>query len=129
IIDYLDETHPKPPLLPSDPVQRAKVRGLALTIACDIHPIDNLRVLQYLKRVLKQEQPDIDAWYHHWIIEGFNAIEAAIEPAPYSCGPQVSLADICLVPQVFNARRMKVPLDNYPKIVAAEAACLKLAAF
>ena len=129
IIDYLDETHPKPPLLPSDPVQRAKVRSLALTIACDIHPIDNLRVLQYLKRVLKQEQPDIDAWYHHWIIEGFNAIEATIDAAPYSCGPQVSLADVCLVPQVFNARRMKVPLDNYPKIVAAEAACLKLAAF
>jgi maleylacetoacetate isomerase len=129
IIDYLDETHPKPPFLPSDPVQRAKVRAIALAIACDIHPIDNLRVLQYLKRTLKHEQPEIDAWYHHWIIEGFNAIEAAIKPGPYCCGAQVTLADICLVPQVFNARRMKVPLDNYPKIVATEAACLKLAAF
>ena len=129
IIDYLDETHPQPPLLPVDPLQRAKVRAVALTIACDIHPIDNLRVLQYLKRTLKHEQPDIDAWYHHWIIQGFNAIEAAIAPGPYCFGAQVTLADICLVPQVFNARRLNVPLEAFPKIVAVESACLKLAAF
>ena len=129
IIDYLDETHPQPPLLPLDPLQRAKVRAVALTIACDIHPIDNLRVLQYLKRTLKHEQSDIDAWYHHWIIQGFNAIEAAIAPGPYCFGAQVTLADICLVPQVFNARRLKVPLEAFPKIVAVESACLKLAAF
>jgi maleylpyruvate isomerase len=129
IIDYLDETHPQPPLLPLDPVQRAKVRAVALTIACDIHPIDNLRVLQYLKRTLKHEQSDIDAWYHHWIIQGFNAIEAAIAPGPYCFGAQVTLADVCLVPQVFNARRLKVPLEAFPKIVAVESACLKLAAF
>jgi len=129
IIDYLDETHPQPPLLPGDPVQRAKVRAVALTIACDIHPIDNLRVLQYLKRTLKHEQSDIDAWYHHWIIQGFNAIEAAIAPEPYCFGAQVTLADICLVPQVFNARRLNVPLEAFPKIVAVESACLKLAAF
>jgi maleylpyruvate isomerase len=129
IIDYLDETHPQPPLLPGDPVQRAKVRAVALTIACDIHPIDNLRVLQYLKRTLKHEQSDIDAWYHHWIIQGFNAIEAAIAPGPYCFGAQVTLADICLVPQVFNARRLNVPLEAFPKIVAVESACLKLAAF
>ena len=129
IIDYLDETHPQPPLLPVDPVQRAKVRAVALTIACDIHPIDNLRVLQYLKRTLKHEQSDIDAWYHHWIIQGFNAIEAAIAPGPHCFGAQVTLADICLVPQVFNARRLNVPLEAFPKIVAVESACLKLAAF
>jgi len=129
IIDYLDETHPQPPLLPVDPVQRAKVRAVALTIACDIHPIDNLRVLQYLKRTLKHEQSDIDAWYHHWIIQGFNAIEAAIAPGPYCFGAQVTLADICLVPHVFNARRLNVPLEAFPKIVAVESACLKLAAF
>jgi len=129
IIDYLDETHPQPPLLPVDPLQRAKVRAVALTIACDIHPIDNLRVLQYLKRTLKHEQSDIDAWYHHWIIQGFNAIEAAIAPGPYCFGAQVTLADVCLVPQVFNARRLKVPLEAFPKIVAVESACLKLAAF
>lgn len=129
IIDYLDEAHPQPPLLPVDPVQRAKVRAVALTIACDIHPIDNLRVLQYLKRTLKHEQSDIDAWYHHWIIQGFNAIEAAIAPGPYCFGAQVTLADVCLVPQVFNARRLKVPLEAFPKIVAVESACLKLVAF
>lgn len=129
IIDYLDETHPQPPLLPVDPLQRAKVRAVALTIACDIHPIDNLRVLQYLKRTLKHEQSDIDAWYHHWIIQGFNAIEAAIAPGPHCFGAQVTLADVCLVPQVFNARRLNVPLEAFPKIVAVESACLKLAAF
>jgi maleylacetoacetate isomerase len=129
IIDYLDETHPQPPLLPVDPVQRAKVRAVTLTIACDIHPIDNLRVLQYLKRTLKHEQSDIDAWYHHWIVQGFNAIEVAIAPGPYCFGAQVTLADVCLVPQVFNARRLKVPLEAFPKIVAVESACLKLAAF
>lgn len=129
IIEYLDETHPQPPLLPAGPVQRAKVRAVAQIVACDIHPLNNLMVLQHLKRALKQEQPEIDAWYHHWVIDGFNAIEAAIDPAPYACGAQVTLADICLVPQVFNARRLKVPLDRFPKIVAADAACQKLAAF
>jgi maleylpyruvate isomerase len=129
IIEYLDETHPSPPLLPSDPVQKAMVRAVAQTIACDIHPINNLRVLQYLKRTLKHEQTEIDAWYHHWIIEGFSAIEQRIAPAPFCFGAQVTLADLCLVPQVFNARRFQVPLDRFPKIVAADAACLKLAAF
>jgi maleylacetoacetate isomerase len=129
IIEYLDDIHPKPPLLPSDPLARAKVRSVAQMIACDIHPLNNLIALQYLKRELKHEQAEIDAWYHHWIIEGFTAIEAIIAPAPYACGPQVTLADICLVPQVANARRLKVPLDKFPKIVAADAACLKLPAF
>ncbi|HEU4661139.1 MAG TPA: maleylacetoacetate isomerase [Pseudolabrys sp.] len=129
IIEYLDETHPNPPLLPSDPVQRAKVRAVAQAVACDIHPLNNLMSLQYLKRHLKHEQPEIDAWYHHWVIEGFNAIETMINPGPYSFGSQVTLADIFLVPQVFNARRLKVPLDRFPKIVAADAACLKLAPF
>jgi maleylpyruvate isomerase len=129
IIDYLDETHPQPPFLPADPLARAKVRGVAQIIACDIHPIDNTAPLRYLKNVLGHDQAAIDAWYHHWIIEGFNAVEALISPAPYCFGAQVTLADICLVPQVFNARRLKVPLDRYPKIVAAETACLKLPAF
>jgi maleylacetoacetate isomerase len=129
IIEYLDEVHPKPPLLPSDPLARAKVRAIAQMVACDIHPLNNLVALQYLKRSLKQEQPEIDAWYHHWVTEGFKAIEAMISPSPYTCGSQVTLADLCLVPQVFNARRLKVPLDAFPKIVAADAACLKLGAF
>jgi len=129
IIEYLDDIRAEPPLLPADALERAKVRAIAQTVACDIHPLNNLVVLQYLKRTLKHEQSEIDAWYHHWVIEGFRAIEAMIGPAPYTCGAHVTLADICLVPQVFNARRLKVPLDAFPKIVAAESACLKLAAF
>jgi len=129
IIEYLDDTHPEPPLLPADPLARAKVRAIAQIVACDIHPLNNLLVLQYLKRQLKHEQVEIDTWYHHWVIEGFNAIEAMITAGSYACGASVTLADVCLVPQVFNARRLKVPLDAFPKIVAADAACLKLPAF
>ena len=129
IVEYLDETHPNPPFLPRDAVARAKVRAVAQMVACDIHPLNNTSPLQYLKNTMKHSQPEIDAWYHHWVIEGFKAIEAMIAPAPYACGAQVTLADICLVPQVANARRFKVPLEAFPKIVAADAACLKLAAF
>lgn len=129
IIEYLDDIHPEPPLLPANPLERAHVREIALTIACDIHPLNNLVVLQYMKNTLKHEQAEIDAWYHHWVIAGFKAIEAMITPAPYACGARVSLADVCLVPQVFNARRLKVPLDAFPKIVGVEQACLKLPAF
>jgi len=129
IIEYLDETHPEPPFLPKDPIARAKVRGLAELIACDIHPLNNTSPLRYLKNQMGQEQSAIDAWYHHWVREGFEALEALLEPAPYACGKVVTLADICLVPQVANARRLKVPLDKFPKIVGVDAACLKLPAF
>jgi len=129
IIEYLDETHPQPALLPRDPVKRAQVRAAAQLIACDIHPLNNLSPLRYLKNALGQEQTKIDAWYHHWVIEGFNAFEAMIAPAPYAFGAEVTVADICVVPQVANARRLKVPLDAYPKIVAVDAACAKLSAF
>jgi maleylacetoacetate isomerase len=129
IIEYLDELHPQPPLLPRDPLARAKVRALAQIIACDIHPLNNTSPLRYLKHQLGQEQATIDAWYHHWIREGFDALETLLGPGPYSFGSEVTLADVCLVPQVANARRFKVPLDKFPKIVAADAACNKLAAF
>ena len=129
IIEYLDETHPQPPLLPKDPVARAKVRGLADLIACDIHPLNNTSPLRYLKNELHQEQSAIDAWYHHWIIAGFEALEALLGPGPYAFGTSVTLADICVVPQVANARRLKVPLEKFPKIVAADAACQALPAF
>ena len=129
IIEYLDEVHPQPPLLPSDPVERAQVRALAQLVACDIHPLNNVAPLRYLKNELGQDQSKIDAWYHHWVREGFDAIEAMVAPGPYACGADVTLADICLVPQVANARRLKVPLDSYPKIVAIDAACAKLTAF
>jgi len=129
IIEYLDETHPQPPFLPRDPIARAKVRGLADLIACDIHPLNNTSPLRYLKRELHQEQSTIDAWYHHWVLEGFEALETLTGDGPYLCGKDVTLADICLVPQVANARRLKVPLDRFPKIVAADAACRALPAF
>jgi maleylacetoacetate isomerase len=129
IIEYLDELQPQPPFLPSDPLERARVRAVAQMIACDIHPLNNTGPLRYIKSTLGKDQPAIDAWYHHWIVLGFEAVEAALQPGPYAFGPQVTLADICLVPQVTNARRFKVPLDRYPKIVAVDAACLKLPAF
>jgi maleylpyruvate isomerase len=129
IIEYLDEIYPQPPLLPSDPIERARVRAFAALIACDIHPLNNLAPLQYLRRVLKQEQPAIDAWYHHWIVEGFSALEAMIRPGLYCFTSNVTLADIYLVPQMYNARRLKVPLDAFPKLVAVDAALAKLPAF
>jgi maleylpyruvate isomerase len=129
IIEYLDEVHPKPPLLPRDPLERAKVRALAQMIACDIHPLNNTSPLRYLKHQLGQDQAKIDAWYHHWILEGFEPLEAMLRPGPYAFGGEVTLADICLVPQVYNARRLKVPLDRFPKIVAVDAACAKLGPF
>jgi maleylpyruvate isomerase len=129
IIEYLDETHPEPPLLPKDPLSRAHVRALAELIACDIHPLNNTSSLRYLKREMHQEQSAIDAWYHHWVIEGFEALEALLTPGPYACGDKVTIADVCLVPQVANARRLKVPLDRFPKIVGIDAACRALDAF
>lgn len=129
MIEYLDDIEPEPPFLPADALDRAHVRALAQVVACDIHPLNNLIALQYLKRTLKHEQPEIDAWYHHWVIDGFKALEQMLKPGPYAYGAHVTLADICLVPQVYNARRLKVPLDAFPNIVAVEQACLKLPAF
>lgn len=129
IMEYLEETHPEPALLPKNPIARAKVRALAELIACDIHPLNNTSPLRYLKNELHQDQSAIDAWYHHWVITGFEALEALLEPCPYACGDKVTLADLCLVPQVANARRLKVPLDKFPKIVGVDAACLALPAF
>jgi maleylacetoacetate isomerase len=129
IIEYLEEIQPEPALLPKDPVARAKARALAELIACDIHPLNNIGPLRYLKNDMGQEQSAIDTWYHHWVIAGFEALETLMGPGPYVCGEQVTVADLCLVPQVYNARRLKVPLEKFPKIVAADAACQALAAF
>jgi maleylacetoacetate isomerase len=129
IIEYLDEIHPSPPLLPKDPIARARARALADIVACDIHPLNNIGPLRYLKREMHQEQSAIDTWYRHWVTEGFEALEALVGAGPYCCSNEVTIADICLVPQVYNARRLKVPLDKFPKIAAIEAACLTLPAF
>jgi maleylpyruvate isomerase len=128
IIDYLDEVCPDPALLPADPVARAHVRAVAQIVACDIHPLNNLVALQYLRK-LGHDDAVIDAWYASWVISGFEAIEPLLKPGPYAFGAHVGLADICLVPQVFNARRFKVPLERFPKIAAVDAACAKLPAF
>ena len=129
IMDYLEETHPQPPLLPKDPAARAHVRAVAQIICCDIHPLNNTSVLSYLRQKLKQDETAVNAWYHHWVIAGFDAIEKLIKPGKHAFGDSVTLADVCLVPQVYNAKRFKVPLDNYPKILAAFAACGSIPAF
>jgi maleylpyruvate isomerase len=129
IVDYLELIQPNPPFLPRDPIGRANVQAAALLVACDIHPLNNTSPLQYLKKTLGQEQPAIDAWYRHWILLGFAALETMLRPSPYAFGSEVTLADICLVPQVANARRYNVPLDRFPHIVAVDAACAELSAF
>jgi maleylacetoacetate isomerase len=129
IIEYLDEIHPEPALLPADAIARAKVRAVAQIIACDIHPLNNVGPLNYLRHELKADKAAVEAWYRHWVDAGFATVEALIRPGPYAFGPQVTVADICLVPQVYNARRFKVPLDRFPRISAVDAALLKLPAF
>jgi len=129
IIGYLNEIYPQPPLLPANPIQRAQVRAVSQIIACDIHPLNNLGTLQYLKNEMHQEQAAIDAWYHHWVISGFEVVEKMIQPGPYAFGSEPGLGDICIVPQVNNARLLKVPLDAFPKIMAVNDACLQLPAF
>ena len=129
ILEYIDEVYPEPPLLPVGAINRAKVRALASLIACDIHPLNNSGTLAYLKNRLGHDQMAADEWYGHWVRQGFDAIEALLGPGPYAFGSRITLADIYLVPQVFNARRFKVPLDDYPKIAAVDAACAAHKAF
>jgi len=128
IIEYLDEVFPEPALLPVDAIDRAHVRAVSQIIAADIHPLNNLVTLNYLKK-LGHDQAAVDEWYRSWVLAGFEAIEPLLKPGPYAFGNRVTLADICLVPQIFNARRFKTPLDAFPKILAVEAACAKIAAF
>jgi maleylacetoacetate isomerase len=120
---YLDQCYPEPLLMPRDPADGAHVRSMALAIACDIHPLNNLRVLKYLSGQLQQPQNVRDNWYRHWITEGFTALEAmaADRAGQYMFGDTPSLADICLVPQMYNARRFDVPVGAYPTLVRADA--------
>ncbi len=120
IIEYLDEMHLAPPLISGDAKQRARIRSFALTIAADIHPLNNLAVLNYLKGPMEQPQDDVDTWYRHWITLGFAALEAEVA-GPFVFGDTPSLADICLVPQMYNARRFKMDLSAFPKLVAVDA--------
>lgn len=132
IIEYLDEVHPEPPLLPRDALGRARVRALAQSIACEVHPLNNLRVLKYLVRELKVDEAAKNAWYHHWCRKGLEAFERQLAQRPtttYCYGDTPTLADCCLVPQIFNAQRMGVPLDSLPLTMAAFDACMALPAF
>jgi maleylpyruvate isomerase len=132
IIEYLDETHPQPALLPKTPLERARVRALALAVACDIHPLNNLRVLNYLKSTLKVSTEQHDTWYNHWIGEGFKAFEDLLArggTGKFCHGDTPGLADICLVPQVFNARRFNAPLEPYKRLMKVFVSCMELPAF
>jgi maleylacetoacetate isomerase/maleylpyruvate isomerase len=133
IIEYLDETHPQPPLLPADPAGRARVRALALDVACDIHPIDNLRVLGYLTGTLGVSEDDKLRWYRHWVEMGLEAIERQLagDPRTGACchGDSPTLADLALVPQVFNAERFQCRLDHVPTVMRVVTHCRALPAF
>ena len=133
IIEYLDETHPMPPLLPATPGERARVRSIARAIACDIHPIDNLRVLKYLTGVLKITEQQKIEWYAHWVHEGLMALENRLasdsRTGRFCHGETPTLADICLIPQLANARRVSMDLALYPTLLRVEEACNMLPAF
>lgn len=133
LIEYLDETRPEPPLLPKGALGRARVRALALMVACDIHPLNNLRVLKYLTGPLNATEDRKTAWYRHWVNEGLAALEASLARDPatgvFCHGSGPTLADVCLVPQMANARRFDCPLDAFPTLRRIEAACLALPAF
>lgn len=129
IIDYLDETFPTPPFLPQGAVERSRVRAVAHIIASDIHPLNNLAPLNYLRSTINADQAGVRAWYRHWIETGFAAVEELIRPGPYAFGSHPTLADICLVPQVANARRFNVPLERFAKICAADEAARSHPAF
>ena len=133
IIEYLEETHPAPPLLPRDALARAQVRAAALAIACEIHPLNNLRVLRYLVRELGASEDAKNAWYRHWVEQGLAQLEEQLAAqalgGPYACGAQVTLADVLLVPQIFNAHRFECRLDHVPRLMQAFAACMELPAF
>src|ERR1700720_2894536 len=132
-VEYLAQIYPSPPLLPAQPLARARVRALTQVITSDIHPINNLRVLRYLEDRLSLDKETRDAWYRHWVQVGFDALERWLvrdaATGRFCHGNAPTLADICLVPQVFNARRFAVDMNPYPRILAIDAACRELAAF
>ena len=132
IIEWLDETHPEPPLLPRDPLGRARVRALSQFIACEIHPLNNLRVLKYLVHELKLDDEAKNNWYRHWVRTGLETFERELSRLPastYCFGDTPTMADCCLVPQIFNGRRVNTPEDGLPRTMAVFDACMKHPAF
>lgn len=133
ILEYLDETHPEPPFLPEGAAARARVRALAQVIACDTHPLNNLRILKYLKDEMNQDEDARNAWYRYWVAKGLSAFEALVagdaETGRFCHGNVPSLADIALVPQIFNAKRFDCPLGDYPKTMEIFENCMAVPAF
>jgi maleylacetoacetate isomerase len=133
IIEYLDERHPHPPLVPKDPFERAYVRAVSQIIACEMHPLNNLRTLKYIRKAYKLDEEGVNAWYRHWIAEGFGMLESYLgrerRAGTYCNGDAVSMADCCLVPQVFNAQRYNCELTPYPRIMRIFEDCMQLDAF
>ena len=129
IIEYLDTVHPEPRLIPADPLLRARVQAVAQIIGSDIHPLNNIGVRQLLAAKFGADEAALDDWTSYWIREGFSAIDRLIEPGPFAFGGKITLADLCLVPQVYNARRYNVALDDFPRVVAVDAAACQHPAF
>jgi maleylacetoacetate isomerase len=131
IINYLDIRYPTPPLIPAAAAERAHVVAMAMVVACDVHPLNNLRVLKYLKHELGHSQEEVDAWYAHWIREGLPGLEAMAKDkaGKFLFGDAPTGADVCLVPQLYNARRFNVPLDDYPTLLRADTNANRLEAF
>ena len=129
IIDYLDTLAPEPRMIPADPLERARAMEMALTIAADIHPINNLRILRYLQNELGQAQAAVDDWYRHWITAGFTTLEKLLPDTPFAGGDAPNIVDACLVPQMYNARRFKTDLTPFPKVTAMADRAGALAAF
>lgn len=128
IIEYLDEICPEPALLPDDPWHRAQARSLAYAVACDTHPLNNMSALNFLRDELNIDQAGRDAWYAQWVHRAFAALEATVVAAPFCVGDRMTIADVCLVPQMFNARRFNIELTRYPRLVAIDAAMNEIAA-
>lgn len=129
IIDYLDARHPEPRLIPADPIERARAMEMVLTIACDIHPINNLRILQYLEHELGQDKAAVDIWYRHWVAQGFATLEQLLPDTRFAGGDAPNIVDVCLVPQMYNARRFKTDLAAFPRVTAMADRALALPAF
>jgi maleylacetoacetate isomerase len=132
IMEFLEEAHPRPPLLPKDPLGRARVRSLSLIVACEIHPLNNPRVLKYVKNTLRHSQDEVDVWYRHWIADGLAKFEAELRKlgiGRHCHGDAPGMADCCLVPQIFNAQRFACDLKPYPTVMQVFDACMQLDAF